>query len=243
MGDDTLYKSNDGDIIDSNKKVREYIEQNGDLTEEEAIIAEGALDEKTIAAFEAALEKVAQEHDREKSSAEIVANHIVDTNREERLVKLSEMCENPPEGMSAEELGEVLDNFSNLEELEHFVRIDRDSDSYFYSSIIFTEQFAMTMVLIEEKNILEIIANRTRVDCKIYPRPVQISALKNAPYFFSEEEIFGALDKMKTDARYDDMGTVEASNGGVCIYSSLHMSEKYAKSLCEYVEVEWKKNQ
>lgn len=48
---------------------------------------------------------------------------------------------------------------------------------------------------------------------------------------------------MKLDNRYSDIGTVTASNGGVCLYSSEYMSEKYAQALCEEIEVEWKKQQ
>lgn len=238
------FENNDyPDIMDERQSVENYISEVLDLTEEEAKLAANSLSMNTINAFEEALDKVATEAKREKTDAEVFCDYIVSENMKEKLVSLKAMLRQNPEGLTDEMIQNFSNNLGEYEELIHIVRIDKKKDSYFYSSALWTAQFAETLALLEEKDILEAIAARTRKDCKIYPRPVRIVTLKDSPYNFTDDEILGAVARMSLDERYEDIKTVSASNGGICIYSTEHMSEKYARSLCEYIEVEWKKNQ
>ncbi len=230
-------------IIDEKEKVVDYISTVPDLTEDEIEMAATMLNMNTINAFEEAMEKVAAEANRERTDAEIFCEYIVDENKKEKLVSLKAMLRQNPENITEAMIHNFANNLGEYEELEDIVRIDKPKDSYFYSSALWTSQFAETLALLEEKDILEAIATRTRRDCKIYPRPVRVVSLKDSPYNYSDDEILGAIARMTMDERYSDIKTVIASNGGVCIYSTEHMSEKYARSLCESIEVEWKQNQ
>lgn len=219
--------------------IRKYIAENTDIDEKEAEELVKNLDLQTISAFEEAMDSVAKEHDRERSDAEILYDYITDKNKNEKTVSLKKLKEDATENFSFEKIKELLDNKEEHEELKDIVELKRNSDTYYYNSKIWTGQYALTAIILDEKDTLAVIAYKARTDCKIYPRPVQVSALKNPPYNLTKEEIDAALDKMKKDENYKDIGTVTASNGGVCIYSSDFMSEKYARALCEELEVEW----
>lgn len=225
--------------------IREYISENTDLDQNESEELIKNLDIKTIEAFEEAMEKVAEEYERERSNPEILREYIQGQNSREQLVSINKITNEEIEELELEkeEIKEILNNFENYQELEGVEIIKREKDSYLYDTSLWTRQYALTAVILEEGNILEAIAERTRKDCKIYPRPVQVTALKLPPYAYTDDEIYGALEKMKADQNYSDIDTVTASNGGICIYSKDHMSEKYAKSLCEEIEVERKKYQ
>ena len=242
------------------EQIKKYIEENTDLDEKEAAELMHNLDLKTIAAFETAMDKVAKEYERERSQAEILYEYIreEDTvfqtkedadeyireeNLKEKLGKKTALLKNPPQGLSSEEVEEILTNIDAYKDLDNLDIIETDKDVYYYDILLWTGQYADTAVILEEKDINKAIATRARRDCKIYPRPLQVTALYDPPYNYKEEEILRALKAMEADENYQDIKVVQASNGGKCIYSTDEMSEKYAKSLCEYLEVESKEYQ
>lgn len=224
-------------------QIRDYIAENTDLDQEEAEDLIKNLDLKTIAAFEEALDKVAQDYERERSKAEILYNFIRQENLKEKLGKKSQLIARPPDELTEEVVVELLTNIDNYEDLDNIDLIETDKDTYYYDIYLWTRQYADTAVILEEKDMKKAIATRTRKDCKIYPRPLQVSALFQPPYSYSLEEIQRTLRAMEEDQDYRDIKTVQASNGGTCIYSTDEMSEKYARSLCEYLEVELEENQ
>lgn len=223
--------------------IKQYIKEYSDIDSHESEELVENLDIKTIKAFEEAMDRVATEYEREKTKGEILINYIRKLNYKEEIVSLKELRESLPEELNEEDIDHLIENIEDFPELENLVLLKSSRDIYLYDSTLWTGQYANTAVLLKEKDILEAIAQRARIDCKIYPRPLQVSALKETPYSYGEEEIFSAIDKMKLEDKYSDINTVSASNGGVCIYSSEYMSERYAKALCEDLEVEWKKQQ
>lgn len=224
-------------------EIKKYIEENTDLNDEEAAELMQNLDLRTIAAFEEAMDKVAVEYERERSQAEILYEYIREKNLREKLGKKSDLIKNPPQGLSSEEVAEILENIDAYGDLDNLDIIETDKDIYYYDILLWTGQYADTAIILEEKDINKAIATRARRDCKIYPRPLQVTALYDPPYNYKEEEILRALKAMEADENYQDIKVVQASNGGKCIYSTDEMSEKYAKSLCEYLEVESKEYQ
>lgn len=224
-------------------EIKKYIEENTDLDEEEAKELMHNLDLRTIAAFEEAMDKVAKEYERERSQAEILYEFIREKNLKEKLGKRSDLIKNPPQGLESEEVEEILTNIDDYKDLDNLDIIETAKDIYYYDILLWTGQYADTAVILEEKDINKAIATRARRDCKIYPRPLQFTALYEPPYSYKEEEVERALKAMEADETYQDIKVVKASNGGKCIYSTDEMSEKYAKSLCEYLEVESKEYQ
>ena len=194
-------------------------------------------------AFEEALMKVEEENNRKKSLAEVFLKYIQSENKKENLVVQSLILLNPPIGLDKKELTIILKNLKSYDILENITIIESSKNIYYYDNSLFTKRFATVQSLLLDKDILATIAAATRHDCKIYPRPLRMVALNRQPYNFSDDEIFGALARMKIDDKYADINTVTASNGKICIYSTTYMSEKYANALGEQLEVEWQNNQ
>lgn len=230
--------------VEEEQKIREYVKKHSpELSEEEVEQAVKNLSWSTIEAFEDGLDKAEQEHNRERSKEELLLDYINYCNQRESLVSKNDLLKNPPIKLDKDDIIELLDNIKNYSMLSTLRWIDRDDDSYYFNHQFMTDSFAQTAVLLKEGSIQEIIAERTRIDCRMYPRPVQMKVLKNPPYNMSDERIEEALKSMESDEDFEDIKTVTASNGNMCIYSTEHMSEKYAKALCENLEVSMERHQ
>ncbi|MCI5773587.1 MAG: hypothetical protein MR210_03390 [Erysipelotrichaceae bacterium] len=211
------------------------------LEDQELAMYENALTDETLKAIEDALDAVEKEKEEEKNkTAEtIFLEYIKKVNtKQEKLVATKKVRLSPPEGISKEEMAEILKDISTNKAFSHIGIIVLSKDTYLYDKNCMTEHFAQIEALIEDKDILKVIAETARRDCRIYPRPLKMSSLRLAPFYYTEDEILGALARMKGIEEYNDIDVVSASNGHMCIYSKQYLSEKYARSLAEYIEVE-----
>lgn len=210
-----------------------------DLDDAELQAIADSLDEETLRAMEEALQEVEAENNRVKSDDELLASYIKEVTLAEELAAFKDLTQTPPEGVTPERAAEILAKPEESPFFESIRSVKGKKDVYYYDSDNMTEHFAKIQSIMQEKDILESIASAARHDCKIYPRPVKMTAMMDSPYFFTKGEIFAALEGMKQTEEYQDIDTVTASNGKICIYSSKYMSKKYAQALCEEMEVEW----
>lgn len=195
----------------------------------EDVLAEGALEEKTVPPDEAALMALIRQR-TEKSK--VSGSKWLKAQKHPALPneKLEELLTTIQEGNAPETLAAV-----------HFVKMGKDT--YYYDSTIMTDHFAELDAMIEEKDILHTIASVTRSDCELYPRPTQFSKMMGYPFRFSLDEVEGAAARMQLDERYQDIQVVTASNGAKAFFSTLHMSRVYASGLLEDIEVNEKRYQ
>ncbi|OON97307.1 MAG: hypothetical protein ATN32_05695 [Candidatus Epulonipiscium fishelsonii] len=166
-------------------------------------------------------------------------NYINEQNKLEKIVRHNFLMLNIPIGLNKENITSLLKEKDNYEELQNLVVLKMDKHIFYYNGEMFTERFATVQALIESKDILNTIANCVRYDCKVYPRPMQISTLQKIPYNYTHDEILGAVARMRFEDKYSDIDIVKASNGNICIYSTIYMSERYATFLAEQLEVTW----
>ena len=148
---------------------------------------------------------------------------------------------NKPEELTDEKLAALLIAIRQAAQppvLGTIAFIEGSKDTYYYDANIMTGQFARLDALIEDKDILRTIAEVTRSDCQLYPRPTEFSKMMGYPFRFSLDEVEGAAARMQLHDEYQDIGVVQASNGAKAFYSSQHIKEGYARSLLEASEVE-----
>lgn len=213
--------------------------------EQELREIEAALDPEIVAAMDAALAQVEVEQQQAQSASPgaILARYIRDLSAQERVVAFSAVTLCPPEGLTREQVRELLANSATDDAMLSIALVKGSKDVYYYDSGLMTQRFATVQSLIEDKDILATVAAAARHDCKVYPRPLRVQVLLGGPYFYSEDEVLGALARMNGREEYADIATVAASNGKLCIYSTTFMSKKYAQALCEEMEVTWQMNQ
>ncbi|WP_312644668.1 hypothetical protein [Hydrogenoanaerobacterium sp.] len=211
-----------------------------ELTDEQLKEIEENMDPETLAAIDKALDEVEKEKAKASTTtpSQILADHIRSINKTEKLACLSKIKLQPPAGLTRENVAELVKNLEHDTALAGIATIAGKNDIYLYDTKLWTERFAAVQALLEDKDIIATIAAAARHDCKVYPRPLRTVALMDSPYFYTKDEILGAIARMKLEDGYEDIDTVKASNGNICIYSSEFMSKKYAQSLCEFIEVE-----
>lgn len=173
--------------------------------------------------------------------AQILYDYLHARTAESKVTGRKKLVLTPPNGLTKDALDALLPGIGTAEAapvLANIQAVAGKKDTYLYDGEIMTKHYAELDALLEDKDILRTIATVTRSDSKLYPRPTQFSKLMNTPFRFSEDEILGAVARMKGEEEYQDIGMVTASNGKRALFSSQHLSERYARSLIEAIEVE-----
>ena len=177
----------------------------------------------------------------EKAAALLLAQAIYDRTAQNLVAPLKWIRQLKLDGLGDEKLSELLrdvDQEQACEELKDIVRVKGKKDSYYFDASIMTPEFARVQALIEDKDMLATIAEVTRHDSSLYPRPAPFSKFSGYPFRFSLDEIEGAAARMQLSEEYKDIGVVEASNGAKAFYSSQSLSKNYARALFQDIEVD-----
>ncbi|NLM05072.1 MAG: hypothetical protein GX214_08640 [Clostridiales bacterium] len=135
-----------------------------------------------------------------------------------------------------ENLKGLLDELKADETCQDITTIDGNKDVYFYSVDYMSDYYAKVAMLIEEDDLQRTIATIVRHNAKIYPSPTPVLYFTISPYNYTEIQVNNALKKMKDNEEYSDICELTTENDIRYLYSTLHMSEKYAKALAEEVE-------
>jgi len=135
-----------------------------------------------------------------------------------------------------ENLEELLQAVKEDESCSDIVSVKGDKDEYFYSNRYMSDNFAMIAALVEEKNLPKTIAHMVRWNCKTYPTPTPLRYFMASPYYYTEPQINRALDIIKQSGEYRDIKEVITGNKMRYLYSTVYMSERYAKALAEQAE-------
>lgn len=164
---------------------------------------------------------------QEKTKAQLLADFIRARSIGAKLTGKRQLAE------EEEDLAELLEALKEDESCSDIVSVKGDKDEYFYSNQHMSYNYAMIAVLVEEKDLPKTIAQMVRWNAKTYPMPTPVYYFSNSPYYYTEPQIERALHIMKQKEEYQDIGEVITGNGVKYLFSTLHMSEKYAKALAE----------
>lgn len=180
------------------------------------------------------------------SGAQVLYGYLRARTIDSKVTARKNMIMHVPEGLTKEELVELLDRIGTEEvpeELKAITCFKGRKDTYYYESTLMTSQYAELDAMIQEKDILHTIATVTRSDCQLYPCPTLFKKLHDYPFFMSMDEIEGAAARFTLEPEYQDIKVVIASNKGKGFYSTKYMNERYAQYLVEYYEVGCRENQ
>lgn len=165
-----------------------------------------------------------------EKKVQLLADFIRERSRGAKLTGKSLLLE------EEEELEELLISLKEDEAYADIVSLKGDKDEYFYSNLYMSDNYAMIAVLVEEKNLPKTIAEMVRWNAKTYPTPTPVRYFMSSPYFYTEPQINRALDLIKQMEEYRDIKEVTTGNNVKYLYSTWHMSERYAKALAEQAE-------
>lgn len=198
-------------------------------TQEEEIQEEETLSPEELARLEA------------QEKLDTFVNYIYHQTSKSKVMGEKALKLTPPDGLTQQEVADFLQQIQGdekAEELQDIKIIEGKKDRYYYDCSIMTLHYAKIDAMLEDKDILHTIAQITRSDSKLYPRPTQFKKLRNTPFRFSQDEILGAVARMKMEEGYEDIDVVTASNGEKATFSTTYLSKKYAQALIESIEVE-----
>lgn len=135
-----------------------------------------------------------------------------------------------------EDLDELLKALEENETCKDIVTIQGDKDLYYYSNVYMSDNYANIAVLVEEKNLPKTIAEMVRWNGKTYPCATPAYYFENSPYNYTKAQIDRALSVISKSEEYSDIQELMTGNNMRYLYSTIHMSEKYARALAEGVE-------
>ncbi|MBC8591004.1 hypothetical protein [Wansuia hejianensis] len=170
------------------------------------------------------------EEAEEKTEAELLAEFIRIRSKGAYLTSKSSLEKEEPK------LEELLDNLSKDEGCQDIVYIKGDKDVYYYSNEFMSDNYAMIAMLVEDKDMPRTIAEMVRWNGKTYPCATPLYYFKNSPYFYTDAQIERALGRIRHKEEYSDICELTTGNNVRYLYSTIHMSEKYARALAEGVE-------
>lgn len=179
--------------------------------------------------------------EQEQAAAALLAGIIRERTAQNLVAPRKWLRRQRPEELETglmEALLSAVEEGAPAQELKDIASVKGKKDGYFYDASIMTGEFAKVQALIEDKDLLDTIAEVTRRDCELYPRPAPFSKFMGYPFRFSMDELEGAAARMRLSEGYQDIGVVSASNGAKAFYSDKFLSMAYARSLFEEAEVE-----
>ncbi len=115
-------------------------------------------------------------------------------------------------------------------------------DGYYFSESAMTAAYAKHLFRVAERDPLRLIAETTRDESRIYPRPTPLAAFLLQPFTMEQKELDGAVDQILATAEYADIKRVSASNGERFLFSTAHLSPGHAEALAEWAAVGEKEN-
>lgn len=211
FGDEPEKKSDEMQIDD---------EQNND-TDETMLDGEDLIDEEEVI---------------EVDPNDIIAEWIRLKSKRTLLVNTRDLLVEPVE-IKEEELDNKIQEILGIEKYSDIQWIKGKENSYLYSDQYIVTVYAEKMVSRLENDIYGLIANSVRRDSKIYPRPTPYKEFYLAPYKLTHEELANVLKEMEQIEEFKDIKLIYASTNELYIYSDLFLSEVYASSLAEWLEV------
>ena len=113
---------------------------------------------------------------------------------------------------------------------------------YLYDSLHMTDVYARWAYLAAEDDPQVTFAECVRQESRVYPRPMPLESLRNAPFRMSVDEIESTWRAVHDSGAYPDLERVVASNGDVYFFSTDHLSRVRAAALAEWDAVERYRN-
>lgn len=174
-------------------------------------------------------------------AAETLASYLYDRTAVSKVTSRKHLFISLPAELEKETVEKMLTSVDTEQvhpALSNITMIKGKKDTYYYDKSIMTKHYAELDALLEDKDILATIASVTRSDSRLYPRPTQFSKLMRIPFRFTQDEILGAVARMKNEEQYNDIDVVTASNGKSALFSDKYMTRRYAQALIQQIEVD-----
>lgn len=171
-----------------------------------------------------------------QENLEFTAKYIRENSYNGKFIKYDDFFTEPI-SLKEEDKEIFFEKLFSSEEYSDITELKGKDNRYFYSKKGMNENYAKLMYRIEEKDMLNMVADRIRTDSKRYPKTTNSNVFLNEPYNLKKDELAELYNKLCNLDDYKDIKRSVASNGEVCVYSDKFLSQGYADALTELQEV------
>lgn len=172
----------------------------------------------------------------EKDKIDIVYEYIREKSQNHKLSNAEDFLEEPFE-LDVEETIELIDDLKTKEEFGDIKVVERENKIFLFSENFISNNYANMMIMVEEKDLLKLVANTVREESKNYPRPTAFKLFSYAPFKITKEQLDEVIKQMENIEEYSDIKQVKTSNKKPYLYSEKFMTKQHAYSLAEWTEV------
>jgi hypothetical protein len=180
--------------------------------------------------------------DSPQDKAALLADFIRENTKKERLTPRFDLTKDPL-SMPAEELDALFAELAEKEDGKTITELRGKKERYYYCAAHMADNYAKMLLLAEEKDIYQTIAEIVRFNGKTYPRATSLASLALAPISLDIEKAKIAITLLEKRSEYSDIKTLTVSNGEIYLYSTMFMDAVYAQSLAQFEAVDWKNYQ
>lgn len=171
-----------------------------------------------------------------QENLEFTAKYIRENSSKGKFIKYDDFFTEPI-SLKEEDKEIFFEKLFSNEKFIDIAEIKGKENKYFYSKKEMNDNFAKLLYRIEEKDIMNMVADRIRTDSKRYPKTTNSNVFINEPYNLSKTELAEIYNQLSSLDDYKDIKESKASNGVMCVYSDKYLSQSYADALTELQEV------
>lgn len=169
-----------------------------------------------------------EQPEEEMTEAKKLADYIRARSAAANLTKYSVLKE------EIEDLDQLLAEIETTESYQDIAHKQGKKDKYFYSSLNMSDNYAMIISMVEDKDLTATIAQMVRFHCSTYPTP--LSYFERHPYYATRPQIERAIALMSNNEEYSDIQRLTNNVNKDFLFSTKLMSEKYARALAKEEE-------
>lgn len=179
--------------------------------------------------------------ERETDKISLMGWFVRDNSYDSKLTNAEQFLDEP----FSLEVDEILPSLDELESREEFsdICIKKGKESiYLFSEERMTQNYAKMLIMVEEKNLFNLVVETVRDESRTYPRPTDSRLFLHSPFNLKKDEFLQVLDELKKKEEYSDIKESRASNKALYLYSDKFMKKAHADKLTEWIEVEAEQN-
>lgn len=175
-------------------------------------------------------EEVKEDIIEELTESEKLAEYIRTRSAAALLTKYSQLEK------EISDLDKLLEEIKDNETCQDITCKEGNRDKYYYSTISMSDNYAMIISLVEDKDLVATIAKMVRFNCKTYPAPTPLSYFEKHPYYATKPQIERAVSVLTDNEEYSDIQRFTNNKDVDYLFSTQYMSLKYANALARVDE-------
>jgi hypothetical protein len=172
---------------------------------------------------------------------EFTVKYIREKSSNGKFIKYTDFFTEPI-SLKEEDKETFFEKLFNTDEFVDITVLEGKENKYYYSSKTMTENYAKILYRLEEKDIVNMVAERIRNDSKRFPKTTNPKSFFNEPFRIKKDELDEIFKQFRNNDEYKDIKESKASNGVVYVYSDKYLTQVYADALTETQEVINKEN-